>query len=132
VFNVPLFLAIEANAQLEVGIGRKALFLYTKEKNNGMLLLLMFRGCNRCWYIYRVNGDHNRETNSALGIRQQATGDSDCGCDCGADYNTWSPSALFLQLPSSGLTRACQLFSSAVPHMSPNTETGRKPERSIC
>jgi hypothetical protein len=35
VSNVPLFLAIEANTQLKVGIGRKALFLYKKAKNNG-------------------------------------------------------------------------------------------------
>jgi hypothetical protein len=41
VFNVPLLLAIEANTQLKVGIGRKALFLYKKAKNNGMLHLLM-------------------------------------------------------------------------------------------
>jgi hypothetical protein len=30
VFNIPLLLAIEANTQLEVGIGRKALCSYTK------------------------------------------------------------------------------------------------------
>jgi hypothetical protein len=30
VFNIPLLLAIEANTQLKVGIGRKALFLYSK------------------------------------------------------------------------------------------------------
>jgi hypothetical protein len=59
---------MKANTQLKVGIGRKALFLYKKAKNNGMLHLLMFRGCNRCWYIHRVDGDHNRETNTALGM----------------------------------------------------------------
>jgi hypothetical protein len=66
--NVPLLLAIEANTLLKVGIGRKALFLYKKAKNNCMLHLLMFRGCNRCWYVHWVNGDHNRGSNSALGV----------------------------------------------------------------
>jgi hypothetical protein len=33
----PLLLAIEVNTQLEVGIEQKALFLYKREKNNGML-----------------------------------------------------------------------------------------------
>jgi hypothetical protein len=50
VFNIPLLLAIEVNTQLKVGIGGKALFLYKKAMNNGMLHLPMFRGCNRCWY----------------------------------------------------------------------------------
>jgi hypothetical protein len=68
VFNVPSLLAIETNTQLKVGIGRKVLFLYKKAKNNGMLHLLMFRGCSRCWYVHQINGDHNRETNSALGM----------------------------------------------------------------
>jgi hypothetical protein len=97
-FNISLLLAIEATTQLEVGIGRKALFLYKKAKNNGMLHLLMFRGCNRSWYVHRVNGDHNRETNLVLGIglmilgmRQQALSGSDCGSDCGADHNSIPP-----------------------------------------
>jgi hypothetical protein len=68
VFNIPLLLAIEANTQLKVGIWRKALFLYKKVQKNGMLHLSMFRGCNRCWYVHWVNVDHNRDTNSALGV----------------------------------------------------------------
>jgi hypothetical protein len=36
-FNISLLLAIEANTQLQVGIGRKALFLYKKAKKSGML-----------------------------------------------------------------------------------------------
>jgi hypothetical protein len=63
-----ILLAMKANTQLKVGIGRKALFLNKKAKNNGMLHLLMFRDCNSCWYVHRVNGVHNRETNSALGV----------------------------------------------------------------
>jgi hypothetical protein len=43
-FNIPLLLAMKANTQLKVAIERKALFLYKKVKNNGMLHLLMFRG----------------------------------------------------------------------------------------
>jgi hypothetical protein len=68
VFNIPLLLAVEANTQLKVGIERKVLFLYKKAKNNGMLHLLIIRGCNRCWYVRQVNGDHNREADSALGV----------------------------------------------------------------
>jgi hypothetical protein len=68
VFNIPLLLTIEANTQLQVGIGRKVLFLYKKAKNNGIFHLPIFRGCNRCWYVHQVNGDHNRETNLALSV----------------------------------------------------------------
>jgi hypothetical protein len=68
VFNVPLLLAMKANTQLQVGFESKALFLCKKAKKNGMLHLLMFRGCNRCWYVHQVHGDHNREVDSALGM----------------------------------------------------------------
>jgi hypothetical protein len=43
------YIAMKANTQLKVRIERNVLFLYKKAKNNGMLHLLMFRGCNRYW-----------------------------------------------------------------------------------
>jgi hypothetical protein len=43
VFNITLLLAIEANTQLEVGIGRKVLFLYKKAKNSGAIYFTFIR-----------------------------------------------------------------------------------------
>jgi hypothetical protein len=68
VFNVPLLLAMIASTQLQVGIGKKHLFLYKRVKKNGVLHLTVNRGCNKCWCVHWVSSDHNKETNSEHGM----------------------------------------------------------------
>jgi hypothetical protein len=77
VFNVPLLLAIEANTQLKVGIGRKALFLYKKVEEQWHVAPPDVQRLQQV--LVRPLGQWTQSGVMILGMRQQALGGSDCG-----------------------------------------------------